>query len=148
MGVIKRMSSDKNEISLADTPKVLSAFRAQIEGSYVLQKFIKPRGLHAAVYRTTWRRNAPSSTMLVSCMKNMKISPDHPQARNHFCSNSSELDTNTVLSFRGRGATETQKICGAIVDYVENRSGQRRVPLPPRCVCLIYLSVCFCMRHC
>jgi hypothetical protein len=63
MGVIKRMSMGKNDIMLQDIHGVLSALRASVEGAYVLQKFIKPRGMHAAMYRTTWRRNDPSTTV-------------------------------------------------------------------------------------
>ena len=78
---------------------------------------------------TTWRRKGPSTTVIVSCMKSFKISPNHPQAKDYFCATSTDLDTNTVLPFRGNGATETQKICGAIVDYVENRCNTRSIPL-------------------
>jgi hypothetical protein len=67
--------------------------------------------------------------VIVSCMKSFKISPNHPQAKDYFCATSTDLDTNTVLPFRGNGATETQKICGAIVDYVENRCNTRSIPL-------------------
>lgn len=125
MGVLKRMSSGKNDISLQNLSQVLLALRSQVEGAYVLQKFIKPRGMHAAVYRTTWRRNGPSTTALVSNMKTMRVLPSQPNARLHFCANSTDLDANTVLSFRGRGATETQDICAQIVDYVEKRHDAR-----------------------
>jgi hypothetical protein len=125
MAVTKRMSAGKNDIDLLDLNGLLQAFRGQLEGSLVMQKFIKTRGSHAAIYRTTWRRTGPSTTMLVSGMKNMRLSPSHVQAKNHFCTNSTDLDSNTVLSFRGKGATETQCICAAIVDYVENSSGSR-----------------------
>jgi hypothetical protein len=125
MAVTKRMSGGKNDISLLDFNGVSMAFRGQLEGALVMQKFTKPRGAHAALYRTTWRRTGPSTTVLVSCMKSMKISPSHPQASSYFCTSSTDLDSNNVLSFRGKAATETQSICAEIVDYVENRSGER-----------------------
>ena len=121
MGVLKRMSGGKNDIALQDLSQVLLALRSQVEGAYVLQKFVKPRGMHAAVYRTTWRRNGAPTTVLVSNMKTMRVSPAQPNARLHFCAHSTDLDSNTVLSFRGRGATETQGICAEIVDFVEKR---------------------------
>ena len=121
MGVLKRMSGGKNDIALQDLSQVLLALRSQVEGAYVLQKFVKPRGMHAAVYRTTWRRNGGPTTVLVSNMKTMRVSPAQPNARLHFCAHSTDLDSNTVLSFRGRGATETQGICAEIVDFVEKR---------------------------
>jgi len=125
MAVTKRMSAGKNDIDLLDLNGLLQAFRGQLEGSLVMQKFIKPRGSHAAIYRTTWRRKGPSTTLLVSGMKSMRILPSHVQAKNYFCTNSTDLDSNTVLSFRGKGATETQSLCAAIVDFVENSSGSR-----------------------
>ena len=127
------MSGGKNEIGVQTVQGVLAALRSQLEGTYCFQKFVKPRGMHAAVYRTTWRRAGSSTTVLVSCMKSMKISPSHSQANNYWCTNSTELDSNTVLSFKGKAATETQRICANIVDYVENRTAQRcsLPPLPP-----------------
>jgi hypothetical protein len=45
------MSGGKNEIALQNTAAILAAMRSQITGAYVLQKFIKPRGFHATIYR-------------------------------------------------------------------------------------------------
>ena len=124
VGVIKRMSSGKNEVTMSDIHAVLSALRSQVDGAYVLQKFIKPRGAHAAVYRTTWRRQGlgPSTTVLVSSMKTMRTTAKHLPV---FAANSLDLHTNTVLGFRGKAATETQKICADIVDFIEHRGGMR-----------------------
>ena len=126
MAVTKRMSGgQKRHLPAGFQRRVDGVPRTARKGALVMQKFTKPRGAHAALYRTTWRRTGPSTTVLVSCMKSMKISPSHPQASSYFCTSSTDLDSNNVLSFRGKAATETQSICAAIVDYVENRSGER-----------------------
>ena len=48
-----------------------------------------------------YKQVGPSTTVLVSCAKRMTIAPSHPHAKNYWCANSTDLDANTVLAFKG-----------------------------------------------
>ncbi|KAJ1494660.1 hypothetical protein T484DRAFT_1926927, partial [Baffinella frigidus] len=118
--VLKRATAGGNLIHLlADQMDVQTTLRAP-DGSMIIQRYVKPRGATPAIYRTTWRRTGAGTTVLISGLRMIKAGlPKGKNPEDYFCSNSTDLENNSVLPFRGGFGQQANNICGQVVDHVE-----------------------------
>ena len=84
----------------------------------MLQKFVSPFGKHAAIFRTTWKRLHASNTMLISSMRRMAAAPSM-EATSFFCTDTSELEHTSMVSYRGQTVVDAQQVINDVVSFLE-----------------------------
>jgi len=73
--VIKRMSKGRNDMNLLDYNQFVKTLRDSLDGGMLIQKYIKARGNHPSLYRTTWKRHGASTGVLITGLKSTSMAP-------------------------------------------------------------------------
>lgn len=117
--IIKRMSDGGNDCQLINATMLKKLLRDSVDGSLLIQKWVKVRGPCAAIYRTTWKRSSAPSTVLVTGQK-VPCAPETNEGTFTAVPGKDSESTINILPFRGGGAIVTSRIVAEIVDFVEH----------------------------
>ncbi|EKX54700.1 hypothetical protein GUITHDRAFT_149831 [Guillardia theta CCMP2712] len=119
LAIIKtRSSAGGQEVKTLDRAGVVRKLGREEGDSFVLQKFVPPFGKHAAIFRTTWKRLHASNTMLISSMRRMAAAPSM-EATSFFCTDTSELEHTSMVSYRGQTVVDAQQVINDVVSFLE-----------------------------
>ena len=120
IAILKKPVAGYNDVKIMSHNTFWKELREQTK--VCVQVFVRPRGRHASLYRSTWRRHDASNTVLISGLKSFAQAPSLSSGEDgahYFCTNSRDLESNSHLSFRGKAAAETESILHRLVCHLE-----------------------------